>query len=149
MNTRRTATAVSFVFLIWLFGGVGGLVAGLFIVALGAGLRLSAGFFWGLAVLLMALAPLAILFGGLPKTPAPGPSFGARHMAAHVLVGLSLASAAWAGLSELLGLTSGERFSFQRIIRLLRGKESAGLDDRERRAHQEDLPGPGLSEVGR
>jgi hypothetical protein len=126
MNTRRTATVVSFVLLAWLFGGVGGLVAGLVLVALGAGLRLPARFFWGLAVLLMALAPLAILFGGLPKTPAPGPSFGTRHMTAHVLVGLSLASAAWAGTGELVGVADGERFSFQRIVRLVRRKESAG-----------------------
>ena len=131
MNARQTATVVSFVLLMWMFGGVGGLVAGLVIVALGAGLRLPAGFFWGLAVLLMALAPLAILFGGLPKTPAPGPSFGTRHMAAHALVGLSLASAAWAGASEVLGVANGERVSFRRIVRLLRGKESAGLHRQE------------------
>jgi hypothetical protein len=131
MNARRTAMVVIFVFLMWLFGGVGGLVAGLVIVALGAGLRLPMGFFWGLAVLLMAPAPLAILFGGLPKTPAPGPSFGTRHVAAHVLVGLSLASAAWAGSSELLGVPSGERISIRRIVQLLRRKESAGLDRQE------------------
>ncbi len=119
--------AGGFVLLVWLFGGVGGLVAGLVLVALGAGLRLPARFFWGLAVLLMALAPLAILFGGLPKTPAPGPSFGTRHMAAHVLVGLSLACAAWAGSSELVGMAAGERFSLQRYVGLLRRKESPSL----------------------
>ena len=134
MNTRRTAMVATFVLLMWLFGGVGGLVAGLVIVALGTGLRLPAGYFWGLAVLLMALAPFAILFGGLPKTPAPGPSFGTRHMTAHVLVGLSLASAAWAGSSELMGVAAGERVSFRRIVQLLRRKEPEDLD------RQEDAP---------
>jgi hypothetical protein len=120
---RTAAAGAGFVVLAWLFGGPGGLLAGLIIAAIGVGLPVRPRVFWILSVAFMAVAPFAILVSGLPHTPAGGPTFGTVHMAAHVFVGLSLACAGWAGLSELTG-SAGRRGFLSKFVALLRQRET-------------------------
>jgi hypothetical protein len=102
MTVRRVIAAVTFLGLMYLFGGLVGLIVGVPIAAGSIFLRLPRSVFWGAAVAFMAAAPLALLAQGLPHRPVVGPSFGTDHLVAHVLVGLSLALAGWAGLNELI-----------------------------------------------
>lgn len=108
VNARRTRTAVAlsigFPAAVWVAGDVLGLLTGIVIVAAWWGLRPRAGVLWALSVLLLALTPLAIVVEGLPSTRVIGSAFGAEHLLAHRVAIVSLALAAFAGLTELLGL---------------------------------------------
>lgn len=99
----RPVTALIFLALTYLFGGIWGLIFGALLVGVSALRRIPPRALWPLALLFMALAPLALLAQGLPSGPVPGPSFGTEHLLAHALVGMSLATAAWAGLLEFSG----------------------------------------------
>jgi hypothetical protein len=120
---RTAAVRAGFVVLAWFFGGPGGLLAGLIIVTIGVGLPVRSQVFWVLSVAFMASAPFAILVSGLPHTPAGGPTFGVIHMAAHIFVGLSLACAGWASLSELTG-SAGRGGFLSKFVALLRQRET-------------------------
>jgi hypothetical protein len=98
---RQWTLVAGYAALTFLFGGVAGLVVGGLVVAGAMLLRLPRRLFWIASVVCMAIAPIALIVQGLPGTPIAGPGFGTRHMAAHVLVALSMATAGWAGLSEL------------------------------------------------
>ena len=92
---------LAFLAVVFLFGGLYGLLFGVVLVAGTVFTRVEARWLWGLAVLLMVLAPFALLAQGLPSGPIVGPGFGTDHLLAHVFVGMSLATAGWAGLLEL------------------------------------------------
>jgi hypothetical protein len=100
---RRPIVGAVFIGLTYLFGGLFGLVFGAILVLASIIGQLEAARLWPGAVGLMCLAPLALLAQGLPSAPVVGPSFGTKHMLAHAVVGMSLATAAWAGLLELTG----------------------------------------------
>jgi hypothetical protein len=102
MSRKRLAVAVPYLALTWLFGGRYGVLAGLTIIALWISLGPFARVLWALSVTLLVAAPIAILAQGLPAGPTVGGGFGTNHMAAHVLVGLALATAGLAGLAELV-----------------------------------------------
>jgi hypothetical protein len=111
---RLGAVVVGFLALVFLFGGPYGLLLGVVLVAATVLARVEARWLWGLAMLLMTAAPFALMAQGLPSGPVVGPGFGTDHLLAHVLVGMSLASAGWAGLLELVPgwrgfLASGRR----------------------------------------
>jgi hypothetical protein len=61
---------------------------------------------WGLAVISLAAAPVALWLQGLPGTKVVGATFGSEHWMAHRLVVSSLILAAFAGLTELLQIDS-------------------------------------------
>jgi hypothetical protein len=94
-------TASVFLALAYLFGDLFGLAFATLLVLVSILGRIEPGRLWAAAALLIALAPAALLAQGLPSGPVVGPAFGTRHMLAHALVGMSLATAAWAGLLEL------------------------------------------------
>jgi hypothetical protein len=99
---RLGFVAAGFLAVVFLFGGPYGLLFGAVLVAATLLTRVEVRWLWGLAVLLLAASPFALMAQGLPSGPVVGPGFGTDHMLAHVLVGMSLASAAWAGLLELV-----------------------------------------------
>jgi hypothetical protein len=101
MKWKRPIVGVVFVVVAYLFGNLLGLAVGAILVLVSIIGRLEAPRLWPVAVGLMCLAPFALLAQGLSSAPVAGPSFGAKHMLAHALVGMSLATAAWAGLLEL------------------------------------------------
>jgi hypothetical protein len=57
---------------------------------------------WGLAVVSLAAAPVALWLQGLPRTKVVGATFGSEHWMANKLVVASLVLASFAGLTELL-----------------------------------------------
>jgi hypothetical protein len=96
---KRALLAIGFVVLTWYFGGPLAAVAGSGLALLrlrGATPR----FYWQLAVAALVVAPMSVLVQGLPSRVAT-PAFGARHWVAHALVGVALASAAFAAFLEL------------------------------------------------
>ena len=99
--TRKTLLmALIYVSLMSLFGGRNGVVVALVVLAAWrVGVPRPA--FWAAAALLMAAAPVALMAQGLPGTPVVGSDFGASHLVAHALVGLSLALAGFAGMWEV------------------------------------------------
>ena len=100
MSRRHLLLAVIYLGLMSLFGGRYGAVVALVVVAAWrVGVPRPA--FWAAAVLLMAAVPVALMAQGLPRTPVVGSDFGTSHLAAHVLVGLSLALAGFAGMWEV------------------------------------------------
>ena len=98
---RRSIGLAGYVALGWLFAGRYGLLACTVMAALWVYLRPPRWVPWAAAVGFLCAAPIAILVQGLPRSGTLGGSFGTQHMAAHVLVGLSLAAAALAGLVDL------------------------------------------------
>jgi hypothetical protein len=110
---RLGFVAAAYLAVVFLFGGPYGLLFGAVLVAATLFTRVEARWLWGLAVLLMASSPFALMAQGLPSGPVVGPGFGTDHMLAHVLVGMSLASAGWAGLLELVPGWRGLRPSGQ------------------------------------
>jgi hypothetical protein len=98
---RWAVMLVVYLALAWLFGGPVGLAIGLAAVAAWAAFRLRTRDLWIGSLAALAAAPVALIAQGLPKTLVVGPSFGESHLAAHVLVGISMALAAFAGLIEL------------------------------------------------
>lgn len=103
---RRLVLALVFVALAGLFGGPVGAIAGLVLVLVwwrgGRPIHL-----WALGIALLAAAPLAVLATGL--TAAVTPEFGVKTMAAHVLVGLGLASITLGALIESVGAPAASR----------------------------------------
>jgi len=95
------AAALAFIALTYLFGGLYGLIFGAILVVASALGRIPPRRLWSLAIVLMGLAPFALMAQGLPSGPVVGPAFGTEHLLSHVLVGMSLGTAAWAGLLEL------------------------------------------------
>jgi hypothetical protein len=91
----------------WFFGGWLGLIVGGTAVASWWLLALPRFVFWLASVVCMSLVPVATWAQGLPQTPVVGSDFGANHWVAHRLVIASLVLAAFAGLTELLGLRMG------------------------------------------
>jgi hypothetical protein len=61
---------------------------------------------WGLAVISLAVAPIALWLQGLPRTKVVGATFGSEHWIAYRLVETSLILAAFAGITELLQIDS-------------------------------------------
>ncbi len=104
MSRRATILTVVFPAATWVFGGWSGLAIGALILAAWWVLAVPRSAFWALAVILMAAAPFALMFQGLPSSAVIGAGFGAKHLIAHTLVGASLALAAFAGTAEILGL---------------------------------------------
>jgi hypothetical protein len=93
--------AAVYLALCWLFGGIAGLVVGAIVVVARGAFALPATYFWIGSLAAMAAAPAATIAQGLPGRSVVGPEFGEHHLAAHVLVGVSLALAGFAGLLEL------------------------------------------------
>jgi hypothetical protein len=100
---RRLVTAGIFLALTYFFGGFFGLAFGAVLVLVSVLGRIPPLRLWPVALLFMGLAPFALLAQGLPSGPVAGPAFGTEHLLAHALVGMSLATAAWAGLLEVTG----------------------------------------------
>jgi hypothetical protein len=98
---RRWIGLAAYLALGWLFAGRYGLVACALMAALWVYLRPPRWVLWAASVGFMCAAPIAMLIQGLPRSGTLGGSFGTQHMAAHVLVGLSLAAAGLAGLVDL------------------------------------------------
>jgi len=85
----------------WLFGDLVGLAIGVAVLVARVAFRLSARDYWIAAVAAMVAAPVATIAQGLPDSAVVGPQFGESHIAAHVLVGVSLSLATFGGLLEL------------------------------------------------
>jgi len=100
---KRPAAMGLFLVLTYLFGGLYGLIFGAVLVAVAVIGRIPPGRLWPVAIALMGLAPFALLAQGLPSGPVAGPAFGTKHLLAHALVGMSLATCTLAGLLELAG----------------------------------------------
>jgi hypothetical protein len=101
----RTAWVVGvFVGALWLVGDGFGLVAAVVIVAIWAFVRPPTWTFWAAAVVLMAIAPVALIAQGLPPGSIVGAGFGEDHIIAHQVVLVSLSLAAFAALTEGSGL---------------------------------------------
>jgi hypothetical protein len=98
---RRWIGLAVYLALGWLFAGRYGILACACMAALWVYLRPPRWILWAASVGFMCAAPIAILVQGLPGSGTLGGSFGTQHMAAHVLVGLSLAAAGLAGLVDL------------------------------------------------
>ncbi len=96
----KAACAVGYVALAWLFGGAAGFALAVLIVVSRWAFALPARYFWIGALGALGAAPIAIIAQGLPGSSVVGPEFGEHHLAAHFLVGASLALAAFAGLLD-------------------------------------------------
>jgi hypothetical protein len=96
----KVLLALVYVALAWLFGGTAGLVVGVVVVVSRWVFGLPGRWYWIGALAALAAAPVATIAQGLPGSSVVGPEFGEHHLAAHVLVGISLALAAFAGLLE-------------------------------------------------
>ncbi len=99
--TARVAIAALYLGAGWLFGGLVGLAIGVAVLVARVAFRLGTHEYWIGAVAAMVAAPVATIAQGLPHSAVIGPQFGESHMAAHVLVGVSLSLATFAGLLEL------------------------------------------------
>ncbi|TMK85939.1 MAG: hypothetical protein E6G44_05425 [Actinobacteria bacterium] len=100
MRTRRAMVGVVYLALLWFFGGKYGAAVGIAVLAADlAGVPRRA--IW--------IASMAFLAQGVPRSPVVGSNFGTDHLVAHVLVGIGLAAAAYAGLRELLEPPAGGR----------------------------------------
>jgi hypothetical protein len=95
---------VGFVAAAWFFGGPFGAVVGALAVVAHAALRPKPSAYWAGAVAAMSVAMLAMFVQGLSGGSVLGSGFAERHLVAHGLVGVSLASAVYASLLELTGL---------------------------------------------
>jgi hypothetical protein len=95
------ARTIVYLGLAYLFGGRYGLVAGGGIAAAWWFLAPPRWVFWAASVAMLAAAPITLLAEGVPRTPVVGGDFGAAHTGAHVLVGLAMASAGFAALTDL------------------------------------------------
>ena len=130
MRLRRVVLAVVYLPLAWLFGGPVGLFAGLLFLGARVFLRMPRGLFWGLAVALTLTAPIVLIAQGLPGTAVVGPGFGRSHFAAHVVIGLAMAAAGLAALSELIeGPEVRGRDSVRRRLENLKPFEPPPPDD--------------------
>jgi len=130
MTLRRIALALVYPPLAWLFGGPVGLIAGLLFLGARLFLRMPRGVFWGLAVALTLAAPIVLIAQGLPGTAVVGPGFGRSHFSAHVVIGLAMAAAGLAALSELIeGPEVRGRDSVRRRLENLRPFEPPPPDD--------------------
>ena len=96
----KAACAVGYVALAWLFGGAAGFALAVLIVVSRWAFALPARYFWIGALGALGAAPIATIAQGLPGSSVVGPEFGEHHLAAHFLVGASLALAAFAGLLD-------------------------------------------------
>jgi hypothetical protein len=96
----KAACVVAYVALAWLFGGTLGLVVGVAVVLSRWAFGFAASWLWIGSVGALTAACVATIVQGLPSRSVVGPDFGEHHIAAHVLVGVSLALAAFAGLLE-------------------------------------------------
>jgi hypothetical protein len=127
---RRGGNVALYLVLTWLFGGTWGLLVGALIAVPTVLLRLRPAVAWVLSLACLALAPFVLMVEGLPSSHIAGPTFGATHMGAHVLVGISLAAAGWAGLLQL----TGERVAAPRewrLMDLLRARREAPDEEGE------------------
>jgi hypothetical protein len=107
---------LAFLGLAYLFGGRYGLVAAA-VVLVARLVGTPRAVLWAVAVILMAGAPVAVMAQGLPSGPVVGTSFGADHVVAHVLVGLSLLVATFGALEESVRLASTRRKRFRHRAR--------------------------------
>jgi len=104
----RIALVVAYVALTWFFGGRNGLIAGVVICA-AWWFGLPRPFLWAASVGLLAAAPVALMAQGLPPASGVDPTFATSHLVAHVLVGLAMATAGFAALTEIMeGLAAHE-----------------------------------------
>jgi hypothetical protein len=104
---RAILLSILFPAVAWFFGGWLGLIVGATAVAGWWLFALPRFVFWLASVICMSLVPVATWAQGLPQTPVVGSDFGTNHWVAHRLVIASLVLAAFAGLTELLGLRMG------------------------------------------
>jgi hypothetical protein len=95
---------LAFVCLTWLFGGIPGLVVGSGLAAL-ALVGSPARVHWIIGLGAIGLATLSVAFQAL-SSPSATPTFAATHAAAHLLVGIGIASISVAILRESLGRPS-------------------------------------------
>jgi hypothetical protein len=100
MRRRVILASIAYLGMMWVFGGRWGLAAGVAVV-MARWLGLPRQGLWALSVTLLIGAPIALIAQGLPGTPVVGAQFGTDHLVAHILVGLALALAAFALLSEM------------------------------------------------
>ena len=102
----RRALWLSLIFpaLAWFFADWYGLVLGIGTVTFWWTATRPLRVIWGLAVMSLAAAPVALWLQGLPRTSVVGATFGSEHWMANRLVMASLILAAYAGLTELLQL---------------------------------------------
>jgi len=108
VRTRRAMVGVVYLALLWFFGGKYGAAVGIAVLAADlAGVPRRA--IWIASMAFLAAAPFALLAQGVPRSPVVGSNFGTDHLVAHVLVGIGLAAAAYAGLRELLEPPAGGR----------------------------------------
>ena len=103
------AFAIVFALLTWFFGGIYGLLAGVVIVGAWLGLRLRPAAYWIASIVLVAAAGLAQIARDLGGA-AIGPGYATTHIAAHALVGVGLACAAFAALLEAVAERPGSPF---------------------------------------
>ncbi len=100
-RTVRVALAIVYLAAGWLFGGLVGLAIGLAVIVARVAFGIGNRDYWIGAVAAMIAAPVATVAQGLPHSAVVGPQFGESHIAAHILVGVSLSLATFAGLLEL------------------------------------------------
>lgn len=96
----KVVCVAAYLALAWLFGGPVGLAIGIAVVIARWTFGFATGWLWIGAIGALAAACAATFVRGLPTSSVVGPGFGEHHIAAHVLVGTSLALAAFAGLLE-------------------------------------------------
>ncbi len=101
MRSGRLALSVGFAAVAWLVAGRIGLLAGAAVALAWLLARPPGSVLWVGGVLAMAAAPVALIAEGLSPID---PGFARAHLAAHALVGLSLALVSFAACLELSGL---------------------------------------------
>jgi hypothetical protein len=100
---------VVFALLAWLFAGALGLAVALAIIVSWSIFDPPRAITWGLAVGLLAIAPVVLMIEGLPASDVVGAQFGLHHLAAHRVVVIALLLVVFAALTHLLGLDQTER----------------------------------------
>ncbi len=148
----KSACVVGYVALAWLFGGTLGLVIGVAVVAARWAFAFAASWLWIGSIAALTAACVATIVQGLPNSSVVGPDFGEHHIAAHVLVGISLALAAFAGLLEA-DRTRWRRPRRHRLVAALAARRGSGVavagaaapSEGVRRGPQTDLRPPDVT----
>jgi hypothetical protein len=107
VSARAVAERALLVAVLWLLGGVVGLVAGAAFVVYDLVSRPAPRDLLVLAVLLLGLVPLVVLARGLPAAGAVGPGFVEENLVAHYLAGAGLALLVVGVLRDVRGGSGG------------------------------------------
>jgi len=122
----KAACVVAYLAVAWLFGGSIGLAIGIAVVVARWAFGFATSWLWIGSIAALGAACVATFVQGLPTSSVVGPDFGAHHIAAHALVGASLALAAFAGLLEA-DRTRWRRPRRRRLVAARVGRRGKGV----------------------